>query len=478
MKLKDPEMGFQEASTLREKQKQLKAERKKASAERITQPLVVKKKGDGTADVTLGTQTQNLGEGDWSDWYRLSFEINPLIRVRSITRVKIVKMDEPHFELFVNTLDIDPENPVFWQAISQPMDFSADLVRISGGLYETIGWGCVTMPFKDKEIDVDTFLEDVEFTLGWRERVTYAALERDDFEVFFSVFSTTDRVQHMMYQFYDPTHPLYDAEKAHREVRFFGETIALQDVIPAIYRQVDRVTGNIMDRYMREGDTLLVCSDHGFQSFHRGININNWLAENGFLAIKADMSSRQNSTLRFVDWSKTRAYSLGLGMVYLNLKGREAGGIVDPADRDAVIAEIREAFLATVDPETGKKIGRDTFDLRKIHEGPYVDREADMMLGFAATFRVSWRTTLGGIKLAKGEDGVYGLGAWIQDNTNNWSGDHVSVAPDLVKGMFFSNRPLHVPAGGVDLLHIAPTVLSLVGVDAPSHYDSSALEFE
>jgi hypothetical protein len=52
------------------------------------------------------------------------------------------------------------------------------------------------------------------------------------------------------------------------------------------------------------------------------------------------------------------------------------------------------------------------------------------------------------------------------------------VAPDLVKGMFFSNRPLHVPAGGVDLLHIAPTVLSLVGVDAPSHYDSSALEFE
>jgi predicted AlkP superfamily phosphohydrolase/phosphomutase len=478
MKLKDPEMGFQEASTLREKQKQLKAERKKASAERITQPLVVKKKGDGTADVTLGTQTQNLGEGDWSDWYRLSFEINPLIRVRSITRVKIVKMDEPHFELFVNTLDIDPENPVFWQAISQPMDFSADLVRISGGLYETIGWGCVTMPFKDKEIDVDTFLEDVEFTLGWRERVTYAALERDDFEVFFSVFSTTDRVQHMMYQFYDRNHPLYDAEKAHREVRFFGETIALQDVIPAIYRQVDRVTGNIMDRYMREGDTLLVCSDHGFQSFHRGININNWLAENGFLAIKADMSSRQNSTLRFVDWSKTRAYSLGLGMVYLNLKGREAGGIVDPADRDAVIAEIREAFLATVDPETGKKIGRDTFDLRKIHEGPYVDREADMMLGFAATFRVSWRTTLGGIKLAKGEDGVYGLGAWIQDNTNNWSGDHVSVAPDLVKGMFFSNRPLHVPAGGVDLLHIAPTVLSLVGVDAPSHYDSSALEFE
>ncbi len=477
-KLKDPNMGFQEASVLREGQKALKAEHKKALGERLTQPLVVVKKGDGTADITIGAETQNLAEGEWSDWYHLSFELNSLISVSSITRVKLVKLDEPHFELFVNTLDIDPEDPIFWQPISQPTDFAGELARISGGPYETIGWGCVTMPFKDKEIDVETFLEDVEFTLAWRERVTYAALERADFDVLFSVFSVTDRVQHMMYQFHDPTHPMYDAEKANSVVNFFGEETALKDVIPAIYRQADRVMGNIMERFVGQGDTLLVCADHGFQSFHRGININNWLAENGFLAIKSGMTSRQDKTLGFVDWSRTRAYSLGLGMIYLNLKGREANGIVDPADASAVMDEIDAAFLASVDFETGKHIGRATFRLQEIHEGPYADREADMMLGFDATFRVSWLTTLGGIKLKKGEDGIYGLGAWIQNNTNNWSGDHVSVAPDLVKGMFFSNRPLRLPSGGPDLLHMAPTVLSLVGVPIPEHYDAPPLEFE
>ena len=179
-------MGFQEASVLREGQKALKAEHKKALGERLTQPLVVVKKGDGTADITIGAETQNLAEGEWSDWYHLSFELNSLISVSSITRVKLVKLDEPHFELFVNTLDIDPEDPIFWQPISQPTDFAGELARISGGPYETIGWGCVTMPFKDKEIDVETFLEDVEFTLAWRERVTYAALERADFDVLFS----------------------------------------------------------------------------------------------------------------------------------------------------------------------------------------------------------------------------------------------------------------------------------------------------
>ena len=240
----------------------------------------------------------------------------------------------------------------------------------------------------------------------------------------------------------------------------------------------EHLMGNIMERFVGQGDTLLVCADHGFQSFHRGININNWLAENGFLAIKSGMTSRQDKTLGFVDWSRTRAYSLGLGMIYLNLKGREANGIVDPADASAVMDEIDAAFLASVDFETGKHIGRATFRLQEIHEGPYADREADMMLGFDATFRVSWLTTLGGIKLKKGEDGIYGLGAWIQNNTNNWSGDHVSVAPDLVKGMFFSNRPLRLPSGGPDLLHMAPTVLSLVGVPIPEHYDAPPLEFE
>ena len=118
--------------------------------------------------------------------------------------------------------------------------------------------------------------------LDWRERVTYAALERDDWEILFSVFSTTDRVQHMMYKFHDEEHPKHDAEEAARVVDFFGQPTALKDVIPAIYKQMDRIVGKVMDEHLGPNDTLLLCADHGFTSYRRGMHVNNWLAEKGY----------------------------------------------------------------------------------------------------------------------------------------------------------------------------------------------------
>ena len=98
-------------------------------------------------------------------------------------------------------------------------------------------------------------MEDVEFTMKWRERLTASALERDDWRILMSVFSTTDRVQHMMYQFYDTEHPLYDEAAANREMTFFGETIRLRDAIPAIYKHMDRVMGDVLAK-LEANDTL------------------------------------------------------------------------------------------------------------------------------------------------------------------------------------------------------------------------------
>ena len=71
-------------------------------------------------------------------------------------------------------------------------------------------------------------------------------------------------------------------------------------------------------------------SDHGFCSFRRGVNLNSWLRENGYLALRGED----------IDWSRTRAYTFGLGGFYLNLRGREASGIVAPEDADALKAEL------------------------------------------------------------------------------------------------------------------------------------------
>jgi predicted AlkP superfamily phosphohydrolase/phosphomutase len=289
------------------------------------------------------------------------------------------------------------------------------------------------------------------------------------------VESTPDRVQHMMYQFSDATHPAYDAAKAARTTTFFDETLPLSQAIRASYQSMDRLVGEVVDEHLRPGDTLLICSDHGFQSFRRQVHLNNWLAREGFLSVRPGVS-KQDMMLGFVDWSRTRAYALGLGGIYLNLAGRERDGIVAPADAPALLQEIKARLLALTDDQGGARVVRDAYVLSEIHAGPHLDQEADLMVGFEAGWRVSWSTTLGDMALVE-SDGGYAPGPVFEDNRLNWSGDHVSVAADLVEGVFFSNRKVDVPAGGIDLLHVAPTALAILGVPVPAAYDHPALTF-
>jgi predicted AlkP superfamily phosphohydrolase/phosphomutase len=232
----------------------------------------------------------------------------------------------------------------------------------------------------------------------------------------------------------------------------------------------------VLEKHVRPGDTLIVCSDHGFQSFRRGWNLNNWLAEKGYLVTRELERREQGSFLRFVDWSRTKAYAVGLGTIYLNLRGREPDGIVEPGDAPALLDQLEKDLRATRDGEHA--VVRDVYRLDRIHKGPHQDLEGDVMVGCEAGYRVGWSTTTGGMRLVPGTGGASWIPApSIEDNTNNWSGDHVSVAKDLVPGVFFCNRKIKIPQGGVDLLDIAPTVLSVLGVPIPPEYDHPSLEF-
>jgi len=355
----DPNLGYKESIALRERQDQLEDDLRPyrgGNEGRVTVDLVVEKLGSDRAAVEIDGQRQELAVGEWSDFYHLTFEINTLIKVKAVTRVKLVSLEQP-FELFVNTLDIDPASPPFWQSISEPHDFAPELVKTSAGTFETYGWACATMPFKDGEVSPETLLEDIEFTMQWRERVTYAQLKRDDWKLFMSVFSTPDRVQHMTYQYYDEEHPLHDPAVANREMTFFGETIKLKEAVPAIYRQVDRIVGKVMNEHLGPNDTLLICADHGFQSFRRQVSVNNWLHDHGYLAVKSGLEKSDGGDMRkYVDWSNTKAYGMGLGFIYVNEKGRETHGIVPPSEKAALLAQIQADLLASKDPETGMRM--------------------------------------------------------------------------------------------------------------------------
>jgi predicted AlkP superfamily phosphohydrolase/phosphomutase len=160
-----------------------------------------------------------------------------------------------------------------------------------------------------------------------------------------------------------------------------------------------------------------------------------------------------------VDWSRTRAYALALGQIYVNLKGRERLGVVEPGKPyDSLREELVKRFGALRDPDTGEPVVRKVYKKEDIYTGPYVSEAPDLVVGFERGYRVSWQTSLGGIP-----------SEIIEPNERRWSADHCSVDPSLVPGVLFSNRPIE--ASSPAITDIAPSVLKRLGIPPPVSMD-------
>ena len=431
-------------------------------------PMVIERIGPKSMRLKFQGNVLELDEGEWSDWATVTFKMNPLVKLVAMTRFKLLTT-EPDFKIYQEPLNFHPhhlpkppgQEPTV--RISYPTDYASKLAH-EYGLRETVGWSIATNPLKDDEIDIDTFLEDLRYTLERREKVIKGELNKDDWDLFIGVFLSSDRMQHMMYRFYDESHPFYDAELAAR----YGDQIGW------VYEQMDRIVGDVMRDHVDDGTHLMIVSDHGFHSFRRGVNINTWLVKNGFMALKGHDPSKNYQKLedffdpegRFfqnVDWSRTKAYCLGLGSIYMNLRGREPQGAVRTSEYRDAVDELIAALKEMRDPEDPERpVVLDVFRREEIFKGPELPNAPDLFVGFNEGYRVSWQTAAGGIP-----PDVF------EDNMNNWSGDHCSVSPDISAGIFFSNRSL----GEADrsILDIAPTVLTEFGVPVGAELEGSSL---
>jgi predicted AlkP superfamily phosphohydrolase/phosphomutase len=229
-----------------------------------------------------------------------------------------------------------------------------------------------------------------------------------------------------------------------------------RNAIRELYKHNDAMVGDVL-REMRDGDVLMVISDHGFSSFRRGVNLNTWLHREGYLTLRegADGSAEW---LRDVDWSKTRAYCIGLTGMFLNIRGREQAGIVPPGEEaQRLKAEIIGKLTGLVDAERNEVGIREAFDTSKLYAGPYLGNGPDILIGYNAGYRISWDSATGMVS-----------GPIFEDNVKAWSGDHC-VDPRLVPGVFFCNRD--IDAQEPSLIDIAPTALRLFGLEPPAHMD-------
>jgi predicted AlkP superfamily phosphohydrolase/phosphomutase len=196
--------------------------------------------------------------------------------------------------------------------------------------------------------------------------------------------------------------------------------------------------------------TLLVLSDHGFAPFRRSFNLNTWLLNHGYVTLKDGAAPDSNEPFANVDWSHTRAYGLGINGLYLNIRGREREGIVDPGAADALLKEIRQKLLEIRDPKTGLPVITRIDLASEVYQGPYAHSGPDALVGYNRGYRSGWKTILGAFPAEE-----------LEDNVNPWSGDHC-MDYTLVPGVLLSNRKIDAQTPA--LTDLAPTILAEFGI--------------
>lgn len=297
-------------------------------------------------------------------------------------------------------------------------------------------------------LDDQRFLDQAYLTHEERERMFFDALERTREGLCACVFDASDRIQHMFWRYLEKDHPA-----PLEDPNVFGATI------PDMYKRMDELVGRVRAK-ISSNDVLIVMSDHGFTSFRRGVNVNTWLLNEGYLVLKEN-ADRGGDYLQGVDWSKTRAFAIGLTGIYLNRRGRERHGIVEDHECGRLKAEIQAKLKALVDPENGVHPIRNVYDSEQVYRGLYLKEAPDLIVGSESGYRVSWESVTGGLSEEI-----------IEDNVKAWSGDH-DVDPEVVPGVLFANR--EITAETPHIRDLAPTVLSLFAVPVPRYMEGQAI---
>lgn len=398
-----------------------------------------------------------VAQGGWSDWVRFKFKLSMLQSVTGIARF-YVRQILPHIEFYVSAVNFDPAAPLF--PVCSPNTYAKDLSS-SIGLFATLGMAEDHAGLNNGRFDERAYLDQCELTIAERERMMHHELDRFTEGLFFVLYDTPDRVQHMLWRFRDKAHPGFESDRD------------FATLVEQHYARCDRLLVSVLDK-VDENTLLIVLSDHGFNTFRRAFDTNTWLQQNGLLALKngGKPSEDLGEAFAAVDWSHTYAYAVGLGGIYLNFKGREREGILqEGTEAERVRNAIQTGLTAAVDSQTNAQAIRSVSRREEIYSGPYAANAPDLLANFAPGFRVSWQSAVGGF-----------ANSLIEDNMRKWSGDHI-IDPDAVPGVLFMTRgggaPLLPAFGGSgkipSIIDLAPTILNYLGVPIPQSMEGTSL---
>ncbi|MFZ2616598.1 MAG: alkaline phosphatase family protein [Anaerolineae bacterium] len=402
----------------------------------------------------------------------------------AVVNVPMTFPPEPVNGLLISGLPTPSKQVTF----THPPELAQEIERITGNyiLYPDPGQAY-------SDAGVDAFLARLYQTTETRIKLVENLRGREAWDFFMVVFNGTDTVQHAMWKFMSPAHPLHDPAKAAK----YG------DAILAFYQFLDRWLATQIAS-LPPDTVLMLMSDHGFGPFHKFIHVNNWLREQGFLAIKPAWRARlkyaafragfspmavydllmrlglgslkrevvrgqgqgllRTLFLSFddVDWPATRAYSLGnIGQIRLNVTGREPQGCVAPGrEYEQVREEIMARLRLLTDPATGEAVVDEIYPREELYRGPYLEDAPDIVF-------LPKRLEYFGF-------GEYEFGSHrvIEAMRRGISGTH------RMNGIFAAlGEPVQpgVEISGATLADLAPTILHLLGQPIPAAMDGRVL---
>jgi len=369
----------------------------------------------------VGDEQVILKQGEWSDWIPVTFPLLPVLKsAHGMIRIYLQQV-HPHLRIYVSPVDIDPEDPEL--PISTPSGFSRELAEAVGRFY-THGIPEETSAYRADIFNRAEFLRQSHEVLDDSLKLYRHELDHFTDGLLFYYFSSVDQNSHMLW----------------------GKDDA--DLLP-VYEAMDEAVGEAMKK---AGDQipLMVISDHGFARFDRAVNLNTWLMHEGFLTLDDPANVGDEELFAHVDWSQTKAYAIGLNGLYLNMAGREDGGIVTADEKQALLEKLKAGLLAFHDPDNGHPVVGQVYFPETLFRGHNLKYAPDIIVGYHRGYRASWQTALGAVPKVL-----------VEDNTAAWVADHC-MAADEVPGVVFCNRKIRKTDPG--LQDVAPTILEQFGV--------------
>jgi len=362
-----------------------------------------------------------------------------------------------------------------------PPELKNKLSEIVGG-YEVLPAIVLTRHGEEKE-----YLKMFNETLSKGVKAAQYLMSSFPWDLFVCVFFVSDVVQHYFWHHMDVNHPRHVDNSAYK------------DAIKNFYKRIDEAIGTLTKQFQKDTDILIV-SDHGFGPLYGGFSINKWLQDNDFLRYQSSIQDEPMKSgllklrdfllirlnlrlihlitrlmpdtlaqrlvftaeekdqtlkmLRSINWTRTKAYALGqMGKIFINLKGRQPNGIVEPGrEYERVRDDIIEGLYQMVNPETGKSLGFQIYKREELYHGQFADLAPDIVVVAEKYYPLTSSSELR-----------------LCEPTTAISATHTRQGVFMAFGTDIKKEGLRLV--GLKIYDIAPTILHILGLPVPKDMD-------